>query len=120
MIADSAKELARWKGTKMRLYEQYKAGEISREDYKERIEKGKVRMEELEQTRRETQAELDRMQEVSGSEEISDEELKGLSGLEVFDKDKLKTLIEKVIVYGADDMEIVWKVRNPFGDGESA
>lgn len=71
-------------------------------------------MDELEQARHEAQAELDRMQEVSGSEEISDEKLKGFSGLEVFDKDKLKVLIEKVVVYGADAMEIVWKVRNLF------
>ena len=114
VIADSTKELAQWKGTKMRLYEWYKAGEVSREEYMERIEKGRVRMEELEQARCEAQAELDRMQEVSGPEEISDEELTGLSELEVFDKDRLKTLIEKVVVYGEDAVEIVWKVRNPF------
>lgn len=98
----------------MRLYERYKAGEVSREEYMERIEKGRVRMGELERARCEAQAELDRMQEVSGSEEISDVELTGLSGLEVFDKDRLKVLIEKVVVYGEDAMEIVWKVENPF------
>lgn len=54
------------------------------------------------------------MQEVSGPEEISDEELSGLSEQEVFDKDRLKVLIEKVIIYGEDAMEIVWKVQNPF------
>ncbi|MEZ3490882.1 MAG: recombinase family protein [Lachnospiraceae bacterium] len=120
VIADSTKELAQWKGTKMRLYEWYKSGEVSREEYMERIEKGRVRMEELERTRRGAQAELDRMQEVSGPEEISDEELTGLSELEVFDKDRLKTLIEKVVVYGEDAMEIVWKVRSPFKDGKTA
>ena len=114
MIADSTKELAQWKGTKMRLYEWYKAGEVSREEYMERIEKGRVRMEELERARRGAQAELDRMQEVSGPEEISDEELNGLSELEVFDKDRLKVLIDKVVVYGEDTVEIVWKVRSPF------
>ena len=35
--------------------------------------------------------------------------------LETFDKDRLKTLIEKVAVYGEDAIEIVWKVKNPFG-----
>lgn len=73
MVADSTKEMARWKGTKMHLYEQYKAGEISRENYMDRIE-----------------------------------------------KDRLKTLIEKVIVYGEDAVEIVWKVENPFRDENSA
>ena len=35
----------------MHLYEQYKAGKISREDYMERIEKGRMRMEEMEKAR---------------------------------------------------------------------
>lgn len=48
-----------------------------------------------------------------------DEELTGLSELEVFDKDRLKELIEKVVAYGEDAMEIVWKVRNPFNDREN-
>ncbi len=120
MVTDSTKEMAQWKGTKMHLYEQYKAGEISRENYMDRIEKGRIRMEELEQARREAQAELDRTQEISCSEEIPDRELAELSELETFDKDRLKTLIEKVIVYGKDAMEIVWKVENPFKAENSA
>ena len=107
--------MVQWKGAKVHLYEQYKTGEISREDYMERIERGRARMEELEQSRREAQMELDRMQEMAGSEEVTDEELAGLSVLETFDKDRLKTLIEKVAVYGEDAIEIVWKVKNPFG-----
>ena len=114
VVSDATKEMSQWKGAKVHLYEQYKAGEISREDYMERIERGRVRMEELEQSRHEAQMELDRMQEMAGSEEIPDEELAGLSVLETFDKDRLKTLIEKVVVYGEDAIEIVWKVQNPF------
>lgn len=48
MVTDSTKEMARWKSTKMHLYEQYKDGEISQENYIGRIEKGKVRLKELE------------------------------------------------------------------------
>ena len=113
-VADSTKEMARWKDTKVRLYEQYKAGTITREDYIARIEKGKVRMEELEQIKSEAQAELNSMQTVSKPEEIPNTELAELSVLESFDKDRLKMLIDKVIVYGADAIEIVWKVGNPF------
>lgn len=54
------------------------------------------------------------MQTVSKPEEIPDEELAELSVLESFDKERLKALIDKVIVYGADAIEIVWKVNNPF------
>lgn len=79
----------------------------------ERVEKGRLRMEEMEKARDEAQAELERIKTASG-EELQDEELSVLSGLEVFDKDRLKALIGKVVVYGEDAVEIVWKVRNPF------
>lgn len=55
MVADSAKEIARWKDTKVCLYKQYKAGTITREDYVTWIDKGKARMEELEQIKSEAQ-----------------------------------------------------------------
>ena len=113
-VSDATREMAQWKGAKVHLYEQYKDGEISRESYMERIGRGRARMEELEQSRHEAQMELDRMQEMAGSEEITDGELAGLSVLETFDVDRLKTLIEKVVVYGGDAIEIVWKVKNPF------
>lgn len=113
--SDAAKEMDRWKGAKVHLYEQYKAGEISREGYMVRIGRGRAWMEELEQSRREAQAELDRMQEMADPEGITDGELAGLSVLETFDVDRLKALIEKVVVYGEDAIEIVWKVKNPFG-----
>ena len=45
---------------------------------------------------------------------MADEELAVFFGLEVFDREKLKVLIEKVVIYGEDAMEIVWKVRKPF------
>lgn len=118
--ADSTKEMARWKDTKVHLYEQYKAGEINREDYLARMERGRARMEELEQARNEAQAELDSMQALSEAEEISDGELAELSVLDTFDKDRLKALIDKVIVYGEDAIKIVWKVDNPFQDEISA
>lgn len=114
IVSDSAKEAARWKATKMRLYEQYKAGDISREVYMERIENGRIRMEELERARGKAQTELERMQVAVCSEKIPDKELAELSELETFDKDRLKALIEKVVVYGENAMEIVWKVENPF------
>lgn len=114
MLADSAEEMARWRDTKVRLYEQYKAGMVAREDYTARIEKGRARMEELEGIKREALEELDGMQTVPETEEIPDEELAELSVLESFDKDRLKVLIDKVIVYGAEAIEIVWKVGNPF------
>lgn len=80
----------------------------------ERIENGRIRMEELERARGKAQTELERMQVAVCSEKIPDKELAELSELETFDKDRLKALIEKVVVYGENAMEIVWKVENPF------
>lgn len=71
-------------------------------------------MEELEQIKSEAQAELNGMRTVSEPEKIPDEELAELSVLESFDKERLKALIDRVIVYGEDAIEIVWKVGNPF------
>ena len=59
------------------------------------------------------------MQTVSKLEEIPDTELAELSVLESFDKKRLKALIDKVVVYGADAIEIVWKVGNPFQTREN-
>ena len=56
------------------------------------------------------------MQTVSKLEEIPDTELAELSVLESFDKKRLKALIDKVVVYGADAIEIVWKVGKSFSD----
>ncbi len=47
-------------------------------------------------------------------EELPDKELAELSVQESFDKDRLKMMIDKVVVYGEDAIEIVWKVGNPF------
>lgn len=84
------------------------------DDYVARIEKGKIRMEELEQIKSAALEELDSLQAVSEPGEMPDEKLTEFSVLESFDKDRLKTLIDKVIVYGSDGIEIVWKVGNPF------
>ncbi len=87
---------------------------LTREDYISRIEKGRIRLEELEQIMSEAQAELDSLQTVSVQEELPNKELTELSVLESFDKDRLKMLIDKVVVYGEDFVEIVWKVENAF------
>lgn len=98
----------------MHLYEQYKAEAITREDYIARIEKGRIRAGELERTRSEALAELDNLfQPVSNEKEIPDETLMEFSTLDTFDKDRLKVLIDKVLVYGEDSIEIVWKVDDP-------
>lgn len=114
IIADSEKEILQWKNTKLSLYEQYKAGLISREGYIAKIEKGKISMEELGQIKDEILKELEKLQSVSEDIGVCDADLKEISTLANFDLHKLKLLIEKVVVYGENEIEIVWKVDDPF------
>ena len=114
IIADSDREILHWKNTKLSLYEQYKAGSISREGYIAKIEKGKIRLEELERIKDDALEELENMQSIQNQSEVCDADLKDFSELDSFNMDKLKLLIDKVIVYGEDEIEIVWRVDDPF------
>ena len=73
----------------------------------------KERMAGLEQDRGRAQEELCRLL-TAPKEELPDGEPAEFAVLETFDKDRLKKLIKKVVVYGEDRIEIVWKVKNPF------
>ncbi len=106
--------MRQWKNTKVHLYEQYKAGTISREGYIAKIEKGKKRQEELKQIESDSQEKLENLQSALDEPELCDGELEELSVLDSFNMDKLKLLIDKVIVYGEDEIEIVWRVDDPF------
>ena len=54
------------------------------------------------------------MQSIQNQSEVCDADLKDFSELDSFNMDKLKLLIDKVIVYGEDEIEIVWRVDDPF------
>ena len=41
-------------------------------------------------------------------------ELEGLAVLDIFDKEKLATLIDRVLVYSEERIEIIWKMNDPF------
>lgn len=112
-VSDCEKELRHLKEMKVRLYEQYKAGGITREEYLGQAGNVKERMAGLEQDRGRVQEELCRLL-TAPKEELPDGELAEFAVLEAFDKDRLKKLIRKVAVYGEDRIEIVWKVKNPF------
>lgn len=114
LIADSEREMRQWKNTKLSLYEQYKAGSLSREGYIGKIERGKKRLEELDKIKENAMEELESLQIISDDTRICDADLQEISALDNFDLDRLKLLIEKVIVYGEDEIEVVWKVDDPF------
>ena len=114
IVSNNMKAISQWKDTKVNLYEQYKDGKITKENYITEMEKGKAKLLELEQDKEEAQKELDAMIKTEAAEEIQEEELSGLSVLETFDKEKIQILVEKVFVYDSDAIEIVWKTSNPF------
>lgn len=117
LIADRGREMQQWKNTKLSLYEQYKAGSLSREEYIGKIERGRKRQEELEKIKEDAMEELESLQSISDDTGVCDADLQEISALDNFDLDKLEMLVEKVIVYGEDEIEIVWKVDDPFRNG---
>ncbi len=89
---------------------QHKAGSISRGWYIAKIEKGKIRLEELERIKDDALEELENLRNTSDDTAVCDADLQEISALDSFDWDKLKLLIEKVVVFGEYEIEIVWKV----------
>ena len=68
----------------------------------------------MERTKDDALEELENLQGTSDDTAVCDEDLQEISALNNFDLDRFKLLIEKVIVYGEDEIEIVWKVDDPF------
>ena len=101
---------------KMKLYDDYKDGYISREDYKELAEKITQKLAGL-------QEQLDGMEEVRNELcEADPAEMKKwneLSTLQVFDKEKLRQIIRVIRIYGQNEIEIEWKCDDGFGVANS-
>ncbi len=112
-IASCKSEINRWKSKKMSLYEQYKEDRISRENYIARIEVGKQRLDELEKRIPELEEQIRQLLQAKNQND-SEQDLEELAIMTEFDGKKISTLIDKVRVYSADQIEIEWKVKDPF------
>lgn len=99
---------------KLRLYEDYRSGNITKEQYLKKCESAASRILEIENSIPELKDEVIQSKEQMQHIEERGAELESLLSLETFDKDKLVTVIDSVQVYNEERIEIVWKMDDGF------
>ena len=99
---------------KLRLYEDYRSGNITKEQYLKEYESSASRILEIENRIPELKNEVIQIREQMQHMEEREAELEGLLSLETFDKGKLVTVIDSVQVYSEERIEIVWKMNDGF------
>lgn len=108
---DILSDMKHFSSEKMKLYDEYKNGYISKEDYKELAETITQKLTKL-------QEQLDSIAETENEVREADqdeyEEWKELSALQTFDKEKLRQVIRVIRVYSQNEIEIEWKCDDGF------
>lgn len=107
-------EQKRLSAKKLRLYEDYRTGIITKEQYRRDYEKASNRILAIEQEIPQLKAEAESIRQKKLAAKNNEAELKELSILDSFDKEKLSRVIDKIQVYSADRIELVWKTDNCF------
>ena len=96
------------KDLKMRLYLEYRDGG-SKDEYLRKKKEAEDRLVQIDEIiedfdKRLEKARQDDIQSIKTSDAISQ-----IKDIQTFDKEKLKKVIDRVIVYGAEKIEIIWK-----------
>ena len=107
-------EKRRLSSRKLRLYEDYRSGNITKEQYRKEYESTAGRILEIEERIPELKEEIMQVREQMLHMKEREAELEGLESLETFDKGRLVTVIDSVQVYSEERIEIVWKMDDWF------
>lgn len=107
-------ENKRLSSRKLRLYEDYRCGRITKEKYQKEYENTASRVLGTEKRIPELKEKILQIKEQVQHMKEQEAKLETLISLEAFDKDKLVTVIDSVQVYSEDRIEIVWKMDNWF------
>lgn len=99
---------------KLRLYEDYRSGKFSKEQYRREYESTASRILEIEKRIPELKDEVIQIREQMLHMKEREAELEGLASLETFDKGRLAAVIDRVLVYSEERIEIVWKMDDWF------
>lgn len=109
MLESEKKRLA---AGKLSIYEDYRSGRLTKEQYRSEYEAAGRRILEIEKRIPELRDKIlqdrEQMLNINGQEA----ELESLAGLQTFDKDRLCTIIDSVQVYSEERIEIIWKMDN--------
>ena len=107
-------ENKRLSSRKLRLYEDYRSGRMTKEKYRKEYENTASRILEVEKRILELKEKILQIREQVQNMKDQEAKLAGLASLDTFDKDKLVTVIEGVQVYSEERIEIVWKMDGWF------
>lgn len=99
---------------KLRLYEDYRSGRLTKEQYRKKYESTASRILEIEKRIPELKDEVIQIREQLQHMKEREAELEVLAVLDTFDKGKLVTVIDKVLVYSEERIEIIWKMDDCF------
>ena len=107
-------EKKRLSSRKLRLYEDYRSGNITKEQYRKDYENTAGRILEIEERLPELKEEIMQVREQMLHVKEREAELEGLASLDTFDKGKLAVVIDRVLVYSEERIEIIWKMDDWF------
>ncbi len=107
------KEKERLSAEKMFLYDKYRSGGMTQEQFKARTGAMAVRIEEIGMEMEEAEGRIERLKGC-GSQE-GETVLEGITALREFDKGVLRKGIERIRVFGEGRIEVVWKAGDMFG-----
>ncbi len=112
-LASLRKEKERLSAEKMFLYDRYRSGKMTREQFKAEAEGIAVRIEEIGRESEDAEAKIESLKGCSSQE--GEAVLEGIAVLQEFDKAVLRKAIDRIKVYGEGHIEVVWKAGDMFG-----
>ena len=106
------KEKERLSAEKMFLYDKYRSGGMTREQFKAMTREMAVRIEEIGKGMGEAEEGIERLKGCGSRE--GEAVLEGIAALREFDKGVLRKGIERIRVFGEGRIEVVWKAGDMF------
>ena len=105
-ISNTELELKRVHVKKMDLYNAYSEGNLERECY---VAKANELRDLQDQLKKKLESLSKELQEQESISQADDDTIEKMKSLQTFDRDEIHNVIDKVILYSPDEMEIIWK-----------
>ena len=113
-IAELEKALGKLKAEKVKLYEKYRSGEISKSDYIHRQMKQVESVREIEDRIASERKKTSHMIELQKRADCIEQEIRSVELLREYDPSVLRRIVERVIVYKDKRIEVILKNRDVF------
>lgn len=118
-IRNLQKQSDQLKSAKLRLYEKYTSGLITREEYRKQKAEADAKLAENEEAIRQ---EHERMQTLDSEQSCSDSRLEAVCDAyrdsSVLSYELAHSFVKSIFIHGHDNIEIVWKFRDIYEDTE--